>query len=247
MDTTAYLPLAAAAGLQRSLDVTAHNLANASTAGYRGQRLVFESLLAEAPTDRAPPAAYGHDRLTYSDLSQGALTTTGNPLDLAIQGEGWFGYEAEDGQIALGRDGRLVIDAAGLLMTTAGRPVLDAGGGQIQLDPEAGPPSIGRDGTISDAAGNNLGQIGLFTAEGVETWARLGESLFQPRNGQPVALEPAEAPVMIQGALEGSNINPVTEMVRLIGIQRSFDQVMKVTGNHDDLRRSTLQRLGQSA
>ena len=247
MDTTGYLPLAAATGLQRSLDVTANNLANASTAGYRGQRLVFESLLTSAPTENAPRTAFGHDSLTYSDVSQGALTTTGNPLDLAIQGEGWFGYETEAGQIALGRDGRLIMDATGLLTTTAGRPVLDAGGGQIQLDPEAGPPSIGRDGTISDAAGNNIGQIGLFAAEGVESWTRLGESLFQPRDGQPVALEPVEAPVMIQGALEGTNINPVTEMVRMIGIQRSFDQVMKVTGNHDDLRRSTLQRLGQNA
>lgn len=247
MDSTGYLPLASATGLQRSLDVTANNLANTSTQGYRAQRLVFEELLAPAAGEAQSRPAYGHDRLSYTDLRTGTLSTTGNPLDLAIQGEGWFAYEGEDGQVALGRDGRFVLNAEGMLVTTMGRPVLDAGGGQIVIDTEAGPPSIGRDGTISDGQGANIGQIGLFAAPGIETWQRLGESMFVPRDGAPAPLEALETPVMIQGAIEGSNVNPVTEMVRMIEVQRSFEQVMKLTGNHDELRRSTLSRLGQKA
>lgn len=245
MDTTGYLPLAAAAGLQRHLDVTANNLANSGTSGYRAERLVFEDLL--TPREGGEAVGYGHDRLAYTDLQSGTLTTTGNPLDLAVQGEGWFAYEAEGGRVALGRDGRFVTDAGGNLLTVAGRPVLDAAGGPIVLDLEGGAPSIGRDGTISDAAGANIGQIGLFAATGIETWQRLGETMFVPRDGSPTPLEPVETPVMIQGALEQSNVNPITEMVRMIEIQRSFDQAMKASENHDTLRQATISRLGQKA
>lgn len=245
MDTTGYLPLAAAASLQRGLDVTANNLANSSTAGYRAGRLVFEDLL--TPRDMAGSVGYGHDRLGYADTRPGTLSTTGNPLDIAIQGEGWFAYEAEGGRMALGRDGRFVTDAGGNLLTTSGRPVLDAAGGPIVLDLELGAPSIGRDGTISDATGANIGQIGLFAAPGIETWERIGEAMFVPRNGAETPLEPVETPVMIQGALEQSNVNPVAEMVRMIEIQRSFDQAMQVTQNHDTLRQATITRLGQKA
>ena len=245
MDTTGYLPLATAVGLQRGLDVTANNLANSSTAGYRANRLVFEELLASRPS--AEPVAYGHDRMSYTDTREGVLTTTGNPLDMAIQGQGWFGYETEDGQIALGRDGRFVVDPEGNLLTTMGRPVLDAAGGAIVLPLDAGVPSVGRDGTISDATGANLGQIGIFQAEGIETWKRVGETMFVPRDGTPVQLEAVETPVLIQGALEQSNINPISEMVRLIEIQRAFDQTMRMAENHNDLRKSTLSRLGEQA
>lgn len=247
MDTTGYLPLATATGLQRSLDITANNLANASTAGFRAERLVFESLLNDSGSPEVPEQAFGYDSFSYSETRSGTLTTTGNPLDTAIQGDGWFAYETGDGQIAYGRDGRFVLDADGLLQTTAGRPVLDAGGGQIVIDPAAGAPAIGRDGTVSDNQGNNLGQIGVFAADDISLWMRIGESMFVPRDGAPAPLELIENPVIIQGALEGSNVNPVTEMVRMIEIQRSFEQMNKVSTNHDQLRSTTLSRLGQKA
>lgn len=244
MDTTGYLPLAAARALQRGLDVTSNNLANGNTAGYRANRVVFEALL-DQPGVATEPVAYGQDRLTYSDTTQGAPLRTGNPLDLALQGEGWFAYEAEGGQVALGRDGRFVIDPEGALLTTAGRPVLDAGGGAIMLPLEGGAPNIGRDGTISDAEGELLGQIGVFAAPDLATWTRIGESMFVPRDGAPTPLEAVEAPTVIQGAIEQSNVNPIQEMVRLIQIQRAFDQAMAMASNHNDLRQSTLSRLGQ--
>lgn len=245
MDTTGYLPLATAIGLQRGLDVTANNLANSTTSGFRANRLVFEDLL--TPRPQAESVSYGHDRLSYTDTRAGVLSTTNNPLDVAIQGEGWFAYELENGQVALGRDGRFVMDAEGNLMTAAGRPVLDAGGGPIALPPEGGLPNIGRDGTLSDAAGNNLGQIGIFAAPGIETWARAGETMFTPRDGTPAPLEALETPVVIQGAIEQSNVNPISEMVRMIEVQRAYDTAMRMTENHNDLRKTTLSRLGQQS
>lgn len=244
MDTTGYLPLSAARAMQRGLDVTSNNLANANTAGFRADRMVFESLIDQGSTS-SEPVAYSFDRLTYSDIAQGGLQTTGNPLDLAVQGDGWFGYETPEGGVALGRNGQFVVDAEGMLRTTAGHPVLDAGGGAIQLPLESGLPHIARDGTISLDDGQVIGQIGVFAAPDIATWQRLAYGMFVPRDGAPTPLDAAEAPVVVQGAIEQSNVNPINEMVRMIQIQRSYDQAMAMASNHNDLRKSTLSRLGQ--
>lgn len=247
MDSSGYLTLAAAAGLQRSLDVTANNLANSSSAGYRAARVHFDDLITPRPGATPEAAAsYAHAAFTYSDTKAGALVQTANPLDVAIQGEGYFAYETEAGTLALGRDGRLVLDAEGVLRTTSGRPILDMGGGQIALDPEAGIPSIAADGTISDLEGNNIGQIGLFSAD-IEQWQRIGDTMFQPRDGAAVELIPQEAPTLRQGFSEQSNVNPIAEMVRLIEVQRQFDQVQNFSKNQDQLRQATLSRLGEKA
>lgn len=244
MDTTGYLPLSTARALQRGLDVTSNNLANANTAGFRADRMVFESMI-DRSASPFEPVAYSFDRLTYSDLAQGGLQTTGNPLDIAVQGDGWFGFETPDGRVALGRSGQFVVDAEGMLRMAAGHPVLDAGGGPIQLPLESGTPEIARDGTISLEDGQIIGQIGVFDAPDIATWERLADGMFVPREGAPTPLEAAAAPVVVQGAIEQSNVNPISEMVRMIQIQRSYDQAMAMASNHNDLRQNTLSRLGQ--
>ncbi|RRH75783.1 flagellar hook-basal body protein [Falsigemmobacter faecalis] len=245
MDTTAYLPLAAAAGLQRALDVTSNNLANGATAGYRASRLVFEDLLHSADPARVP-VAMPQPRLSYTDTRAGSLSTTGNPLDLALGGEGLFAFALPDGRTGYGRAAQLVRDAEGQLVTASGLPILDDGGAPVVLPQESGLPVVGRDGTVSDREGALIARIGVFTAPALATWERSGESLFVPRDG---ADEPGvlEAPQVIQGALEASNVNPITEMVRLIEIQRAFEQAMSVGRNHDELRRAALSKLGQRA
>lgn len=245
MDSTGYLPLAAAAGLQRALDVTANNIANASSPGFRADRLVFESLLTEARPAREP-VAYPLMRLSYADTRPGTLSQTGNPLDLAIEGEGVFAYETADGRAAYGRDGRLMLRADGTLVTAAGHAILDDGGAPVQLPEGAGVPQIARDGTLSDQDGALIARIGLYDAPDLSTWERLGDNLFAPREGAP-APALSEAPVILQGASEASNVNPVQEMVRLIEIQRAFDRAVNLGSNQDELRRTTLSKLGQRA
>jgi len=245
MDTTAYLPLAAAAGLQQALDVTSNNLANGNTAGFRASRLVFEDLLAAAAPAREA-IAMPQPRMSYTDTRTGSLTPTGNPLDLALGGEGVFAFALPDGRTGYGRAAQLTPDAEGQLVTSTGLAILDDGGAPVVLAEGSGLPVVGRDGTVSDGNGALIARIGVYAAPDLATWQRSGESLFLPRDGQG---EPdlLEAPQVIQGALEASNVNPITEMVRLIEIQRAYDQAMSVGRNHDELRRNALTKIGQRA
>lgn len=245
MDTTAYLPLAAAAGLQQALDVTSNNLANGATAGFRASRLVFEDLLTPADPARGP-IAMPQPRMSYTDTRAGTLTPTGNPLDLALGGEGLFAFALPDGGIGYGRAAQLTPDAEGQLVTAAGHAILDDGGAPVVLAEGTGLPVVGRDGTVSDGTGAMIARIGVYAAPDLATWQRSGESLFQPRDGAPEP-ELMEAPHVIQGAVEASNVNPITEMVRLIEIQRAYDQAMSVGRNHDELRRTALSKIGQRA
>ena len=247
MDTSNYLPLAAAAGLQRALEVTAGNMANATTTGHRAGRVVFENMLAQPPLGPDSGLSYGRDRLSYADLGQGTLVNTGNLLDVALEGDAWFAYATPEGGVAYGRDGRLFMNAEGNVVTANGMAVLDAGGGALVLPPETGQPQIADDGTISTADGDVLGQIGRFSAPDIATWQRYGQSMFMPRDGLGADLEPAENARVLQGVLEHSNVNPVSEMVRMIEIQRAFDQNMAFAKNQDQLRSQTLGRLGQPA
>jgi len=247
MDTTSYLPLSAAIGLQRAMDVTAGNMANAATSGHRAGRVVFESLVAGHGNAPEAGLSYGHDRMGYADLSSGTIVSTGNPLDMALHGDGWFGFQTQDGQIALGRGGSFVLDGEGNLVTSTGAAVLDAGGGAIALPPDAGIPQIASDGTISNAEGDMLGQIGMFSAPDIASWQPHGDSMFIPRDGAQTPLEPAEGTRVSQGTLEQSNVNPIAEMTRMIEVQRAFERNMQAIGNHDQLRRDTLSRLGQKA
>ena len=246
MDSTGYLPLAAALGVQRGLDVTANNLANGATAGYRAGRVVFEELLVARPQSATPEdAAYSQAAFSYIDQAAGPLSQTGNPLDIALQGEGYFAYQTAAGQIGYSRAGRLVMDNEGVLRNPMGDAILDAGGGEIILDPLMGLPNIAKDGSISDNEGNNVGQIGIFAAD-IQHWEALGEGLYSPREGAP-DFTPQEGAKLVQGASEGSNVNPIAEMVRLIELQRQFDLLQNASKTHNELRQGFLSRLGQKA
>ncbi|ETX28889.1 flagellar basal-body rod protein FlgF [Roseivivax isoporae] len=247
MESSAYIPISLAAALRRDLDVTANNIANADTAGFKRERVAFESYVHNAAAGPEGDMSYVVDGGSYVDPAQGALKHSGNPLDLAIEGAGWFGYETEDGQRAYGRDGRLTVDAQGNLVTLAGARILDAGGAPVALARElATTVSIAEDGTMTGADGAMLGRIGLFDIPDLQSFERLGNGLFVAPDGAAAAV-PAAATRMIQGAVEGSNVQPVVEMTRMIEIQRAYERATKLTQTASDLQRDTIQRLGRPA
>ncbi|MAQ85997.1 MAG: flagellar biosynthesis protein FlgF [Maritimibacter sp.] len=243
MDNIGYLAISRAAMLQRATDVTANNIANANTYGFRASNSVFESMVyqTDSKTDMRD-MAYAIDRGTYADLSEGALLQTSNPLDVALVGDGWFGFMTANGQTALGRGGSFTLSPQGDLVTVAGDFVLDEGGAPINIPPGSGNIEIGRDGTITDEAGERIARIGVFAANDVGNWHQLGGSMMAPRDGA-VDLMPVLDPNMAQGFVEQSNVNPIREMTRLIEFQRQYESAMNLASATDELRKTTLGRL----
>ena len=242
MDGASYISLSLATAMRRDLDVTANNIANANTAGFKGERVAFEAYVAATPGGEE--TEFVLDVGSYVDLTQGALTQTGNPLDVALNGKGWLSYETTEGQVGYGRDGRLIVGPEGTLQTVSGARVLDSGGGPITLPPDPGTITITTDGTIATEQGP-VGQIGVFDLPDVQSYERIGQGMFVPPEGAADTAVEAEATEVIQGSIEGSNIQPVSEVTRLLDVQKAYERAHKIIETEDRLLRDALRRLGR--
>ena len=208
-----------------ALDAAASNLANAGTQGFRAEREYFRSAL-------MGPGALG-DQLDSTvnnfgvlggnqlDLGQGVLTHTGNPLDVAIEGQGFFAIKAKNG-VRYTRDGSFQRSANGALITSQGEPVLDTKNRLILIP--AGTITIGANGAIS-VNGAVAGNLGIFTFASATSITPEGANRFAPVNGaKPL---PATGATIQQGALEGSNQNVIQGTMDLILAQRQAEMMQK--------------------
>ncbi|MDK3016724.1 flagellar basal-body rod protein FlgF [Pseudodonghicola flavimaris] len=238
-----YVSLSLATALERSMDLAAHNMANASTAGYKSTQALFESIEPEGG-DPDMATSYVQDNGTYTDMSQGALIATGNPLDIALTGEGWLSYQTEGGATAYGRDGRLTVNADGQLATLSGAPVLNRAGNPITLPQALGQQIIfTQDGTITDLEGGVLGQIGIFRLPDVNQLVPMGNGLYL--SGEDLGeVIPETDTRLSQGFIEQSNVRPILEMTRLMDIQRAYERASKLMTDENDLTKQAIQRLG---
>lgn len=247
MDNIGYLSLSLAARESRAADVSANNIANANTAGFKSSGISFEELVVSTGSkDAMDEMSYSIDKGTYNNLGDAGLIMTGNPFDVAIQGDAFFAFQRTDGQVAIGREGNLVTTMEGDLVTTAGHSILNVGGAPINIPPDAGQVSIAGDGTISSAAGEVIDRIGTFSEPGADRFMRLDGAMMVPREGQPT-LAPALEGKIAQGFIERSNVDPILEMASMITLQRSYERAMNVANGADELRKDTLQRMGRPA
>ena len=246
MDNSTYISLSLATALRREMDVSANNMANANTTGFKAERVVFSSYLHSDPAAATGDANFLIDRGSYVDPRQGAISQTGNLLDVALQGDGWLGYETPQGQRAYGRDGSLAIDAQGNLVTLTGARVLDIGVNPIALPPDAGADlSISRSGVISSLSNGVIGQIGVFGLPDLQVYERIGNGMFVPPDVEGIRPPvPDTVTQVIQGAIEGSNIQPVVEMTRMMSIQKAYERAVQLMNSEDELRRDMLRRIG---
>ena len=245
MDSTTHVAVSLATAMRSAIDVTANNIANANTAGFRAERVALEVF---TPQGRGA-SDYVLDAGSYVDTRQGALTTTGNPLDVALTGPGWLSFATADGRTGYGRDGSLSLDAEGNLVNASGAFLLDADGAPIALPPDVGAISIASDGTLSSVDAGPLTRIGVFDLERPDALERLGGGLLgEPVGGGGVAgARPAEGTTILQGAVEGSNVEPVLEMVGLMEIQRAYERATQVIRTHDELARDAIRRTGATS
>ncbi len=167
MQNSLYVNLSAQVALDKRLTTTANNVANMSTAGYRAEETKFSALLAQATKGAV---AFVNSGDTYLSRASGPISKTDSPLDVALQGDAWLAIGGQSGP-AYTRDGRLTMDATGQLRSLTGQPVLDPGGSPLLLDPQQGPPTIGRDGSIFQGT-NQVGALGVFILDKKATLTR---------------------------------------------------------------------------
>lgn len=247
MDTISHISIAFARAMQVNLETVAANIANANTAGFKAENPAFESLIHDArPGGAREPVSFVSLRGGYVDERSGGLIMTGNPTDVAIQGDAWFAYRTPEGQLALGRDGQLVIDRDGALVTTSGSRVLGPDGGPVAIPPEAARDlGIGRDGTLSGPDGQAFGRIGLFQLDEADGLRKIEGGLYLAGDPAGQALVPAPFGVMVQGAIEQSNVQPVTEMTRMMEVNAAYDRANRILNDRNDLQKSFIERIGR--
>lgn len=241
MPSNLYVALSAQVSLQRRMETLAHNVANASTAGFRAEEVKFDTLLSMTPTD---PVSYVSGRETYISRAAGELTRTDNPLDVAVQGDAWLAFLTPGGPVYT-RDGRMTITPAGELQTLTGHPVLDVGGAPILLDANAGPPQIARDGTITQQ-NRQIGALGLFTIDSAAKLTRFDTSGVIPDRPAQPALDFGKVGVS-QGFVERANVNPVMEMTTLIMVSRAFEAVTASINQTESSLEEAIRALGPSS
>jgi flagellar basal-body rod protein FlgF len=240
MQGNLYVGVSAQLALQRRLDTIAHNVANASTAGFRAEEVRFETLLSRAGAD---PVAFAATGPTFLSRRSGEFVRTENLFDVAVEGDAWLGIQTPAG-LAYTRDGRMRLAPTGELQTINGYPILDAGGTPMLLDPNAGPPTIARDGTITQA-NRQVGAIGLFNIDSRANLRRFENSGVIPDQPATAVLDFSRAG-MQQGFVENANVNAVMEMSRLISVTRAFEMVSASLAASESSLQEAIKQLGNT-
>lgn len=236
MDSAVYATLTRQSGLMREMQVVAHNIANLSTAGFRREGVVFSEHVERM--DTGPSLSMAHASGRQVDLSEGTLSQTGGTFDFAIRGEGFFLVETPEGE-RLTRAGNFTPNAAGELVNPDGHRLLDAGAAPVFVPPDAGSVTLGQDGTLS-AGARPLAQIGLWQPADPLALRHEAGTLFE--GGE---LEPAEGATLLQGFVEESNVEPVSEITRMIEVQRAYEQGQAFLAREDERVRGVIQTLGR--
>eukprot|EP01107_Rhizomastix_libera_P015467 TRINITY_DN5855_c0_g1_i1.p3 TRINITY_DN5855_c0_g1~~TRINITY_DN5855_c0_g1_i1.p3 ORF type:complete len:248 (-),score=-7.46 TRINITY_DN5855_c0_g1_i1:2170-2913(-) len=221
----------------------AHNLANASTIGYRSQEHHFRAVPLQG--EGFPSRTFTVDASVKDVMDQGPMMFTGRSLDVAVQGKGWIAVQGADGREGYTRAGSFNVNANGQLQTKDGNNVMGEGG-PISIPPDS-TIAIAQDGTISVVptfgtpnTTNVVGRLKLVNPP-EEQLERGADGLFRQKNGQPAELD-ANVRVAPE-TLEGSNVNVVDAMVNMISIARQFDMQMKMLQNADANARASGQLL----
>lgn len=225
-------------------DVISNNLANTETSGFKRDATSFRERLTAAqenrnPADWSDSALKGLTGGTFAmpnhiDFEQGPIEESGSPLDVALQGDGFFGVD-DNGKMHLTRDGRFQLDRNGALITTDGRSVLDQRGKPISIEDPNAPVTIDKTGAVVQN-GVVKATLGLFDVPDKTKLTKLGNGMLDYPN--PGQITPA-TPTVFGGHLEASNVDPTTELAQLIETQRQLEANANMIHTQD----STLQLL----
>ena len=241
-----YLAAAGALVQQLRLEVLANNVANISTNGYKGDQSIFR-----IPEETEPQtfetsiegiqslSPYAPPFSTVIDFSQGAIRQTGNPLDVALNGNGFFSIQTPDG-VQYTRQGSFTLNTEGVLVTPDGYPVLGEGG-EISL--EEGTVEIDMEGGVY-VDGDEVGRLQITDFSNTETLKKAGNGRFTASDGS-ISGEHPENTTLSQGYLETANVNPVRAMTEMIETSRAFEAYQKVIQSADEATSKSINDVGK--
>lgn len=239
MNDASTVALSAQLAALHQTEVIANNLANLSTTGFKGQHLLFAQYLSQAGD--GTPLAYVQELGTARDTSQGPITQTGNPLDVAIQGDGFFTVQTPLGP-RYTRNGHFQLDADRQIVTSQGYPVLTDNGSPLVVPDGAGQITIGADGSVATTRQGSVGTIGIATFAQPQAMLPTAGGLYTT-DQVPQA---ATGTRLVQGSFEGSNVEPIIEITRLIAAERNVDYTKTFINAQASQTSNALDRLGKS-
>jgi len=241
------LTIAAASGLRsrmESLDLLANNLANTATAGFKRDLEfygTYSSSDSDDPVNGGASSTLPTIEKQWTDFSQGLITETGNPLDVALDGKGFLAVKGPQGALYT-RAGNLKVLASGELATNDSHPLQSTSGGTIQIIPNK-PIAILSDGTVQQS-GQAVGQISVVTFKSTNPLQKMGSTCFE--NTDPKNKPTAATDVTVQQSrLEGSNVPVADAAMRLVGVMRQFEMLQKAIGVSSDMDTKSIQEVAR--
>lgn len=252
MENAVLIGLSRQMALQREMDVVSNNIANINTNGFKADGAIFQEFLMPGArsgrfSGNDARLSFVQDRASWHDLSAGPVQQTGNPLDIAIDGNAYLAVQTPRGE-RYTRNGALQINAAGELVTSEGYRVL-GDGGPIVLQSLDRDISISADGTVAVREGKDAktssqrGKLRLVGFDRPQQLIKDGASLFAaPPDMQT---QPVPTARIVQGALEKSNVRAVVEMTRMIEVTRTYTTIASILDKYGDLRRTAIERLAE--
>lgn len=220
------------------MNIIANNVANLNTPGYRGQNMIFQEYV-EKPRGMKEDVSFVNDYGQYQVTDPGPIKVTGNPLDVALVGPGFLGIVTPDG-VQYTRAGNFGQLADGTLVNARGMPVAGQGGGQITIPADAKNVYIDHNGAVSTDEGQ-IGQLLIAEFANYQTLEPAGNGLYVTDDAP---LPPGNT-TLIQGKLEGSNVQAVVEMTRMIDVLREYQAVQRMMQSEHDRMRTAIQRLSR--
>ena len=250
MDNALLIGLSRQTAMMREMSVIASNLANMNTTGYKSQSTLFDQYLMPVASEQSPDKtlSFVQDYGQFRNFADGEMKQTGNPLDVAINGEGLFKVQTPQG-VRYTRDGHFELDNSGQLVTEQGDPVLTDAGSPITFSSDEGHITIARDGTITTtrdgitASEQQRGKLALVSFGNMQTLKNEGDNLYSTTEAE----QPVTDPHIVQGSLEGSNVKPIAEMTNMMEVMRSYERAQNLMQAADDMRRQAISQIGGTA
>jgi flagellar basal-body rod protein FlgF len=242
VENASYIALSRLIAQQRALDVRATNIANVNTPGFKAESVVFSDFLVQQKGVATPPGGRTvqmvQDRATWRDFTEGQMLKTGNPLDLALQGDGFFTLNTSHG-VRFTRSGRFTISSAGQIVDLSGNALQGTDGKPINVPPDSAALTVDGDGGIS-SDGAPIGKFRIVRFDDPQSMKAEGNSQFSSK--QPP--REVDQPQILQGSVEAANVQAITEVTQMMAEMREFEFASQFIDGEAQREQTAIDKIG---